>query len=111
MTKSRFYVNLQKARPCHSSGVILLMPGFNPIVLHMRFVVEEVTVSTPFSRNFDFLLPFIILPMLRTHLSSGTGTVGPFEAAVSRDSFLPHSYNLITKTCTSCTCKVYLKYF
>jgi hypothetical protein len=44
-------------------------------------------------RSEHFGVPLPVLPMLHSHLSSGSGTIGPFEAAVPRESVSPHSYN------------------
>jgi hypothetical protein len=46
--------------------------------------------SKYFSVHFGFTLSVMILPKLHTDITSRAGIMGPFEAAVPKDSFSPH---------------------
>jgi hypothetical protein len=50
------------------------------------FVMDRMALSQIFIEDFGFPLPAIILPMLHTFLSPGTGTIGLFETAVPGES-------------------------
>jgi hypothetical protein len=55
------------------------------------FVVDKVALGKVSSENFSFLLVILIASVLYTQLSVGSGTIGPLEAAVARDSASPQS--------------------
>jgi hypothetical protein len=44
-----------------------------------------------FVEHFSCIMLVTILQMLHTHLSSGDGALGPFEASVPNDTVSPHS--------------------
>jgi hypothetical protein len=54
-------------------------------------LVDRVAMGQVLFENFSFIVPVTITQMLQTHLSSADGALGPFEAAVPRDSVSPHS--------------------
>jgi hypothetical protein len=62
----------------------LLRPGFEPMSVHVGFVVDKVTLGQVSSEYFGFLFQFTFQRLLHTHrhLSSGAGTVDQIVADV-----------------------------
>jgi hypothetical protein len=71
---------------CESPNSSPRKPGFSFRVVYLGFVVDE--------------MPVVIPPMLHRsiHLLSEDGTIGPFQAAVPRDSVSPYSCGLQPRT-------------
>jgi hypothetical protein len=51
----------------------------------VEFQLDGVGLGQVFYKSFGFSLSIIIPPVLHTHLSSGTGTIGSFETSLTRD--------------------------
>jgi hypothetical protein len=79
-------------------------PGFEPRSGHVGFVVDKVALGQVFSEYFGFPCQFSFLGLLRTHLSSGAGTIGQLVATYQVDSVTPKRKKLnYTKLHTSLT--------
>jgi len=66
------------------AGISPQISGFAPRTQYVEFAGQEVVLGHSFSRYFDFLLAFIILPMTHIHsLLSGEWVFSPFEGTIS----------------------------
>jgi hypothetical protein len=89
----RLTVNFRKTVPKIRQLVTHFSPrrsGFNPTAIRVIFVVhkqalQQVYSSTILVRTLAVSIP----PNSNNHILPGTGTVGPFETAVPKDSLLP----------------------
>jgi hypothetical protein len=80
--------------PCHSTGRLPLASDWRGLAsVSVQSMRDLWRTKWHWQSGSGFPLPFIVPPMFHTHQSSGTSIMGPFDAAVPRDSISPHSYS------------------
>jgi hypothetical protein len=71
----KYIIQRQSLSACRST--------LKPSVVHVSFLLDEVTLGKVFLEHLKFQLLIVISPVLYACLSSGAGTIGLLEAAAT----------------------------
>ena len=67
MRSYEFHIPYLPEYPCHGSGLAMWRPRFDPIPVHVRFMVDIVILGQVFLKVLQFFVVSIIPPMAHIH--------------------------------------------